>query len=194
MATQCTANPRTFLKTWMPSSPNLRPDMSHGLATPYFTPIGEEKIHLNLANLIKRGRKGRENLMGDVCDHEGFGDVLARSLLQVLQIKFWVPWVRLDSLWAGGECTHCRPVDRPPSRCKARAVQGLPSPTRGSTPPSRSGEYCSHPMQRQAATSDVHHYLQWSRHCSPHPCFQWALGRTARVRVRGVYCPVNPCV
>ena len=91
MATRCTANPRTFLKTRMPSRPNLRPDMSHGLATPYFTPIGEKKIHLHLANLIKRGRKGRENLMGDICDHEGLGDVLARSFLQVLQIKLWVP-------------------------------------------------------------------------------------------------------
>ena len=102
MEKRFTANPRTFLKTGMSSRPNLRPHMSHGLATPYLAPIGKEKVHLNLANLIKRGREGRENLMGDVRDREGFGNVLARSFLQVLQIEFWVTWVRLDSLWAGG--------------------------------------------------------------------------------------------
>ena len=85
-----TANPRTFLKPRMPPRPNLRPDMSHGLATSYLAPIGQEKIHLDLANLIKRSRKGRENFMGDVCDREGFDDVLARSFLEVFQIKFWV--------------------------------------------------------------------------------------------------------
>jgi len=64
--------------------------MSHGLATPYLAPIGEEKVHLNLANLTKRGREGREYLMGNVCNREGFDDVLAGSFLQVFQIKFWM--------------------------------------------------------------------------------------------------------
>ena len=112
MITRCTTNPRTFLKTRMSSRPNLRPDMSHGLATPYFAPIGKEKVHLNLANLIKRGREGRENFMGDVCDREGFGNVLARSFLQVLQVEFWVTWVRLDSLWARGGGVHSLSASR----------------------------------------------------------------------------------
>lgn len=74
----------------MPPDPNLRPDMSHRLATPYLGPIGKEKIHLNLANLIKSSREGRENLMGYVCDRERFDNVLARSFFQVLQIEFWM--------------------------------------------------------------------------------------------------------
>jgi len=57
---------------------------------------------LNFANLIKRSRKRRENFMGDVCDCEGFDDVLAGSFLQVFQIEFWVTLVRLNSLCAGG--------------------------------------------------------------------------------------------
>ena len=49
---------RTFLKARMPSCPNLRPDMSHRLATPYLAPIGQEKVHLDLTNLIKGGGEG----------------------------------------------------------------------------------------------------------------------------------------
>jgi hypothetical protein len=74
----------------MPSRSDLRPDMSHGITTPYLAPIGQEKVYLNLANLVKCGREGRENLMRDICDREGFDDVLVRSFLQVFQIEFWV--------------------------------------------------------------------------------------------------------
>lgn len=71
----------------MPPCPNLRPDMSQRLATPYLAPIGEEKVHLNLADLVKGRREGRENLMGYICDREGFDNVLAGSFLQVFQVE-----------------------------------------------------------------------------------------------------------
>jgi len=74
----------------MPSRPNLRPDMSHRIATPYFAPIGKEIVHLDLADLIKGSREGRENLMGDIRDSEGFDNALACSFLQVFQIEFWI--------------------------------------------------------------------------------------------------------
>jgi hypothetical protein len=184
--------PRTFLKTRMPSCPNLRPDMAHRVASAYLAPIGKEKVHLNLANLIKGGGEGRENLVGDVCDREGFDDILACSFLQVFQIEFWMTPIELGQLAPlriGGGWAHCQPIDRPPSHCKAMAVHGWPIPTRGSTGPSRSAGDHSHPMQGQAEISDVHH-LQRLRRCSLRSCSQWAVGRTAHVR-RRVYCPVN---
>lgn len=155
--------PRTFLKPRMPSCPNLRPDMSHRLATPYFAPIGKEIVHLNLTNLIKGGGEGRENLMGDIRNSEGFDNALACSFLEVFQIEFWVTPNRIRSTRFSepkGGRTHCQLIDIPPSHYKAMDVQGLLTPIRGSTAPSRSAADCSHPMRGRAETSDVHCYLQ----------------------------------
>ena len=74
----------------MSTCPNLRPDMLHRLAASNFAPISKEIVHLDLADLVKGGREGRENLMGNIRDSEGFDNALAGSFLQVFQIKLWM--------------------------------------------------------------------------------------------------------
>ena len=75
----CSNKVCTSFESWVSSISNLLPHGTHPLRCPNVCPVFQEIVHLDLPDISKCRRKGREHLVWYVLDTKRFLDVLCRN-------------------------------------------------------------------------------------------------------------------